>query len=82
MKIYRAEKTEFVVQIDTLEKIKIALDSGADSILYGGENFSNKIITAQEISQAEKIVHSANKKFYLASVIFTNKRELYLLGQV
>ena len=64
---YQAEKIELVAQVDTLEKIKIALDGGADSILYGGENFSNRIITAQEIAQAEKIVHSANKKFYLST---------------
>ena len=64
---YRAEKIELVAQVDTLEKIKIAIDGGADSILYGGENFKNRIITAQEISQAEKIVRSANKKFYLST---------------
>lgn len=65
-----------VAQVDTLEKIKIALDGGADSILYGGENFCNRIITTQEISQAEKIVHSANKKFYLATPRLVRNAEI------
>ncbi len=80
--IYKAEKTEIVVQIDTLEKIKIAIDGGADSILYGGENFCNRIITAQEISQAEKIVHSANKKFYLATPRLVRNAEISNLEKI
>ncbi len=79
---YHAEKTELVIQVDTLEKIKIALDSGADSILYGGENFCNRIITAQEISQAEKIVHSVNKKFYLATPRIVRNSEIFNVEKI
>ena len=71
-----------VVQVDTLEKIKIAIDGGADSILYGGENFCNRIITAQEISQAEKIVHSANKNFYLATPRLVRHAEISNLEKI
>lgn len=80
--IYRADKIELVAQVDTLEKIKIALANGADSILYGGENFCNRIITAQEISQAEKIVHTANKKFYLATPRLVRNAEFSNLEKI
>ncbi|MBQ7704641.1 MAG: DUF3656 domain-containing protein [Selenomonadaceae bacterium] len=79
---YRAGKVTLVVQVDTLEKIKAALDSGADSVLYGGENFCNRIITVQEISQAEKFVHSANKKFYLATPRIVRNDEIAYLEEI
>mgnify|MGYP002621614494 CR=1 FL=1 len=74
--------TKIVAQVDTLEKIKAALDNGADSVLYGGENFCNRIITAQEISQAEKLVHSANKKFYLATPRLVRQAEIPELEKI
>ena len=74
--------TTILAQVDTIEKIKIAIDGGADSILYGGENFSNRIITAQEISQAEKIVHSANKKFYLETPRLVRNAEISNLEKI
>lgn len=66
-----------IAQVDTIEKIKIALKSGADAILYGGENFCNRKVTAEEIFEAEKIVHSAGKKFYLSTprIIFDEEVE-------
>ena len=73
---------KIVAQVDTLEKIKAALDGGADSILYGGENFSNRIITPQEISKAEKIVHSANKNFYLATPRIVRQAEISNLEKI
>lgn len=81
-KPYQAEKIELVAQVDTLEKIKIALEGGADSILYGGENFSNRIVTAQEISKAEKIVHAANKKFYFATPRLVRQAEINSLEKI
>lgn len=79
---YRPENLELVAQVDTLEKINAALSNGADSILYGGENFCNRIITAQEISQAEKIVHSAGKNFYLATPRIVRNAEISSLEKI
>jgi putative protease len=79
---YESEKIEIVAQIDTPEKIKIALENGADSVIYGGENFCNRIITAQEISQAEKLVHSANKNFYLATPRIVRNAEISNLEKI
>ena len=80
--IYHAENIELVAQVDTLEKIKIAINGGADSVLYGGENFCNRIITAKEISQAEKLVHSANKKFYLSTPRIVRNAEISNLEKI
>ena len=81
-KSYNAEKLEIIAQVDTLEKIKVAINNGADSVIYGGENFCNRVITAQEISQAEKIVHSANKKFYLSTPRIVRNAEISNLEKI
>lgn len=60
-------RTELIAQVDTIEKINSALAGGADAILFGGENFCNRLVTAQEISRAAEIVQSRGKKFYLAT---------------
>ena len=79
---YRMENTKLIAQVDNLDKLKIAIDNGADCILYGGENFCNRNITAQEISQAEKITHSANKKFYLATPRIIRENEIADLKKI
>ena len=60
-------KTEIVAQVDSFEKIKIALDNGADAILFGGENFSHKIFSPDDFQKAVDFVHSKNKKIYLST---------------
>ena len=60
-------KPLIVAQVDSIEKMKIALKSGADATLYGGENFYNRKVSADEILQAEKIAHDSGKKFYLST---------------
>lgn len=78
----QVQNLELVAQVDTLEKIKIALDSGADSILYGGENFCNRTITPQEISNAEKLVRTANKNFYLSTPRLIRQAEFPALEKI
>ena len=56
-----------VAQVDTLDKLKIALSNGADGILYGGENFSNRVITFDELNRAVELVHAHGKEIYLAT---------------
>ena len=59
--------TKLIVQADNIDKIKIALSNGADGILYGGENFCNRIVTADELSRAVELVHGNCKEIYLAT---------------
>ena len=64
---YHAKSTELIAQIDTLEKLNIAIENGADAVLYGGENFCSRMVGIEEILEALNIIHSTGKKFYLAT---------------
>jgi len=59
------EETKLVAQVDTLEKTNIALDAGADEILFGGETFTNQPV--KNISAAIELVHSRGKKIFWAT---------------
>lgn len=73
-KIYT--QTSIVAQVDSLEKIKIALKSGADAILFGGENFCNRIITSDELKKAVEIVHTHDKKIFLSTPRIVRENEI------
>ena len=76
---YHSKETKLVAQIDTLDKLSVALNNGADAILYGGENFCNRNFTSEEILQALKITHSVGKNFYLATPRIVRDSELEAL---
>ncbi|MBQ9488168.1 MAG: U32 family peptidase, partial [Selenomonadaceae bacterium] len=71
--------TATVVQTDTLEKISAALKSGADAIIYGGENFCNRVVTAAELKKAVELVRSHGKEIYLATPRIVRESELAAL---
>ncbi len=54
-----------VVNADTIDKIKVSLESGADCIMFGGETFDHKIITPKIYEQAVAIVHESGKQIIL-----------------
>ncbi|MBE8950086.1 MAG: U32 family peptidase [Quinella sp. 3Q1] len=59
------DATKLVAQVDTLEKLKVALDAGADEILFGGETFTNQPV--KNISAAIEFVHKRGKKIFWAT---------------
>ncbi len=71
-----------IAQVDSLEKISAALESGADAILFGGENFKNRKVTAKEILSAEKIIHDAGKNFYLSTPRIVREEEIADLEKI
>ena len=71
-----------IAQVDSLEKIKVALENGADAILFGGENFNNRPVTAKEILSAEKITRDAGKKFYLSTPRIVRQNEIENLQKI
>lgn len=79
---YRPERTEFVAQVDTEEKIRAAISAGADAILYGGETFNHRTITPEEISRAAESVRRAGKKFYLATPRIVREKEFPALEKI
>ena len=73
------ESTKIVAQVDTIEKIKAALDNGADAILFGGENFCHRIVTPDELSKAVEFVHNYGKEIYLATPRIIRESEIFAL---
>lgn len=54
-----------VINIDTIDKLKAALQNGADSIMFGGETFDHSVITPEVYSLAVDIAHEQGKKIIL-----------------
>ena len=71
------DSTKLVAHVDMLEKLKVALDAGADEILFGGETFTNQPV--KNISEAIKITHERGKKIYLATPRLVRENELAAL---
>ena len=53
------------VNVDTLDKLKACITSGADLIMFGGESFNHQVITPAEYRQAVSIVRAHGKKIIL-----------------
>ena len=70
-------ETKLVAHVDTLEKLKVALDAGADEILFGGETFSNQPV--KNISAAIEAVHKRGKKISLATPRLVRENEFKAL---
>ncbi len=70
-------ETKLVAHVDTLEKLKVALDAGADEILFGGETFTNQPV--KNFSAAIEIVHKRGKKICLATPRIVRENELAAL---
>ncbi|MEG6586487.1 DUF3656 domain-containing U32 family peptidase [Dendrosporobacter sp. 1207_IL3150] len=59
--------TELVVNVDNIQKVEKALTSGADIIMFGGENFSHQPITAEDYRKAVELVRKYNRKIILST---------------
>lgn len=69
--IPRRHKPALTVNVDTLDKLKAAVDNGADSILFGGECFSGQVLSATEYQYAADYAWQHNRK-----IIFNTPRLL------
>ena len=71
-------KPELLAPAGDLEKVKWAIEYGADAIYLGGRDFglraNAKNLSIEEIKEAAEYVHSFNKKIYVAvNIIFHNE---------
>ena len=73
------DATKILVQADTLEKISSALKGDADAIIYGGENFCNRVVTAAELKKAVDLVRTHGKEIYLATPRIVRESEVAAL---
>ena len=71
----KTNKTLLVVAVDNIEMLKAAADTGADSILFGGESYRHEVITPELYQQAIDIAHNEGKKIYIATPRIVRQNE-------
>ncbi|MDF2927970.1 DUF3656 domain-containing protein [Anaerospora sp.] len=64
-KAVQAAQTQLTVNVDTLDKVKAAVDNGADWILFGGESFHHLPFTANDYTQAVRLCRDKHVKIIL-----------------
>lgn len=66
-----------IAHVDTPDKLKAALDAGADEILFGGETFTNQPV--KNFADAINFAHLRGKKISLATPRIVRENELAAL---
>lgn len=73
-------KIELLAPAGDLEKLKIAIDYGADAVYFGGELFSLRAgagnLSIEEIVEGVEYAHSRGKKAYLTVNIFAHNEDI------
>ena len=77
------KKMELLAPAGDLEKLKIAIDYGADAVYFGGEAFGLRAgagnFTKEEIREGAKYAHERGKKIYMTVNIFAHNEDISLL---
>lgn len=73
-------KLELLAPAGDLEKLKIAVDYGADAVYFGGEMFSLRAgagnLTIDEIREGVEYAHSKNVKCHMTFNIFAHNEDI------
>ncbi len=76
------KKPELVAPAGDIEKLKTAIEYGADAVYAGGEGFNLRMgatnLSLEEIKEATTWIHERNKKIYITLNIFA--RNYHILG--
>lgn len=74
------KKIELLAPAGDLEKLKIAIDYGADAVYFGGEMFSLRAgagnLTIDEIRKGVKYAHDKGKRAYLTVNIYAHNEDV------
>ena len=74
------KKLELLAPAGDLEKLRIAVDYGADAVYFGGEMFSLRAgagnLTVDEIREGVKYAHERNVKCHMAFNIFAHNEDI------
>ncbi len=74
------KKIELLAPAGDLEKLKTAIDYGADAVYCGGEMFSLRSnagnLSIQELKEGIKYAHDRNKRLYLTVNIFAHNEDI------
>lgn len=79
------KKVELLAPAGDLDKLKTAIDYGADAVFMAGEEFglrtASKNFTNDQILEAIKYVHDRNKKLYITMNIIAHEADFDKLDQ-
>jgi len=70
---------ELLAPVGDLERLKIAINYGADAVYFGGKHYSLRAsvgLTLEEIKEAIKYVRKSGKKAYITINIFPHNEDL------
>lgn len=77
------KKIELLAPAGDLEKLKIAIDYGADAVYFGGEMFGlrsgAKNFSIDDIREGVAYAHNHNRKAYMTINIFAHNEDILLL---
>lgn len=75
-----SKKIELLAPAGDLEKLKIAIDYGADAVYCGGEHFGLRAgarnFSVDELKEGVEYVHNRNRKLYLTLNIFPRNEDM------
>lgn len=60
-------KPSLVVNVDTVDKAKVCLENGADIIMFGGETFNHRDISADEYKKVVELARKNKKSVILST---------------
>lgn len=76
-------KIELLAPAGDLEKLKIAIDYGADAVYFGGEMFglraAAKNFSVEDIKEGVRYTHDRGKKAYMTFNIFAHNEDIHEL---
>ena len=74
------KKPELLAPGGSLEKLKTAIDYGADAVYVGGDAFSLRVaaenFSIEDMKEGLKYAHDRGKKVYLTSNIIAHNRDI------
>ncbi len=74
------KKPELLAPAGNLDKLKIAIEYGADAVYIGGEEFSLRVaadnFTMEEIRQGVEFAHQRGKRVYLTANIIPHNKDV------
>ncbi|MBC8590663.1 peptidase U32 family protein [Wansuia hejianensis] len=78
-------RVELLAPAGDLEKLKMAINYGADAVYLGGESFglrkASKNFSLEDIEEGIKFAHDRNKKVYVTLNIVPHDKDLYGLEE-
>lgn len=77
------KKVELLAPAGDLEKLRIAVEYGADAVYFGGELFSLRAaagnLSVEEIEEGTRFAHDRGKRVYMTINVFAHNQDINML---